>query len=131
MNPAELFSFRQPRWFENLIAMVCVVFVVTMGFIALAVFGGDGSWLEKAGLVAAFVSVSGGLIVGCGYAARYEQQKRAAIEARLGLLDTSSLVTLSGSPEVNEWNRGIVTGFLNKDRPGWSFAIGTVNTTTA
>lgn len=130
MNPNELFSFREPRWFENIVSVSFLTALVAVGFIAMAVAGGDGSFLESAGLIAGFVSVFVGVLGGSSLVARYENQRKEAIGARLTPLTTSQLVALSGSPEVNEWNRNLVTEFLNQNRGGWSFDIDTVNTTS-
>ena len=131
MNPNELFSFREVRWFENILATSFVTAVVAVGFIAMAVYGGNGSLQESVGLVGAFAIVVVGAVGGGYFARRYENQRMTAISARLPPLTTSQLVALSGSPEVNEWNRSLVTDFLNQNRGGWSFEIDTVNTTTS
>lgn len=129
MNPNELFSFREPRWFENIVSVSLLTTLVAVGFIAMAVAGGGGSFLEGAGLIAALVSCILGPLGGGFFITRYESQRKEAIGARLATLTTPQLVALSGSPEINEWNRAIVTEFLNKNRGGWSFDVDTVNTT--
>lgn len=129
LNLNELFSFREPRWFENIVGVSFLTALVAMGFVVLAVAGGNGSFLEGAGLVGAFATCIFGVPSGCFFVSRHESQRKEAINARLAPLTTTQLVALSSSPEVDEWNRALLVDFLNKNRGGWSFAIDTVNTT--
>ena len=131
MNPAELFSFREPRWFENLMRVAFLTSLVATGFVALALNGGEQSILGLVGLMGAFLSMIAGAGGGFLLIFRYEVERRLAVFNRLEPLDTSRLVALCGSAEVNEYNRSLVKDFLNERRPGWSFSIGTVNTTAS
>ena len=130
MNPKELFSFRKTKWFEDILTMSFLTAVAAVGLLAMAVYGGDGSFLEGAGLGAMVIVIVG--IVGAGlFSNRYESQREEAIWTRLEPLTTAQLAALSSSPEVGKWDRRIVIQFLNKNRAGWSFTIDTTNTTAS
>ena len=131
MNPAELFSFRQARWFENIVGVAFIVALMATGFTVVALINGSSSVLQQVCFFGAILIMVVGTAVAIGFADRYESERRNAIFKQLESLGTPDLVALSGSPEVNQSNRNLVVAFLNTHRQGWSFAIDTVNTTTA
>lgn len=131
MNTNEIFSFRATRWFENILAMSFFTALLAVSGIALSVYAEEGSFLANAGLIAAFFCLMIGMLGGIIFAARYEEQNKNAIAARLEQLSTPQLIAMSGSLEINEYCRATVIDFLNKNRAGWSFSIDTVNTTAS